>query len=68
MIRCKLFGHKPQAYFKYEGRSHVDGIGRPHLSLLAICNRCDKRYRIGAAHVWTMDDYERAATKVQEGN
>jgi len=54
---CKLFGHKPQTYFNYKGTSYPDGINRPHMDLYATCNRCDREYRIGKVHAWSMQDY-----------
>ena len=57
-LLCKLFGHKPPSYtqhtggeyYKTQGVTYVDGIGRPHLDLTAACPRCSEIYFAGRVH------------------
>lgn len=62
-IICSLFGHKPLTRDGWCGGvgyadvvgADVDGIGRGHLYLRAICPRCGERYSICNVHGFTKE-------------
>ena len=55
---CRLFGHRPLTRAGWAGgvgyaqvsSSTVDGIGRGHLHLKAVCPRCGTEYLICNVH------------------
>lgn len=56
-ILCAIFGHKSHEH-TFSGAEYmhikvgpIDGIGRVHATLYAICPRCGQRHRAGAIHL-----------------
>lgn len=57
-LLCKMFGHQPPSKSKSYGGDYgklqyfaTDGIGRVHFWFTGECPRCEKDYRVGAAHL-----------------
>lgn len=60
-ILCELFGHKSlegiyggAEYMRVSQRA-IDGTGRVHYRLIAVCPRCGSEYWNGAVHVLKED-------------